>query len=55
MRQNSSTQMPFVLDADGVAGSKPGSVWDDLKTLFPDVMNESQVLFLGALPMSDIF
>ena len=45
--------MPFVLDADGVAGSKPGSIWDDLKTLFPDVMNESQVLFLG-VPMSYI-
>ena len=53
MRQNSSTQMPFVLDADGVAGSKK-VVWDDLKTLFPDVMNESQVLFLG-VPMSYIF
>ena len=44
----------FNADADGEAGSK-NVVWDDLKTLFPDVMNESQVLFLGALPMSYIF
>ena len=32
----------FNADADGEAGSK-NVVWDDLKTLFPDVMNESQV------------
>ena len=46
--------MQFNADADGEAGSK-NVVWDGLKTLFPDVMNESQVLFLGALPMSYIF
>ena len=46
--------MLFVLDADGEAGSKK-VVWDDLKTFFPDVMNESQVSFLGALSMSYIF
>ena len=30
----------FNADADGEAGSKNVD-WDDLKTLFPDVMNES--------------
>ena len=54
VRQTSSTQMLFVLDADGEAGSKKVD-WDDLKTFFPDVMNESQVSFLGALSMSYIF